>query len=513
MPLRVRAFNPTSRFTEVSLQISVVGGTPSSIAINCTTNESPCGSGAQISPQQFTAGPDEDETVKWDLFFDQSYNITVADASPRRSVQIQHNGLAQGEAGYIYINDSYTGFTVADNKTFVLPQSEYRFAVGGFSQQPINLAGFARDGNTVTPVNLEHTAYSGRYFEQTLAVTSDTTVDLTTTPALSVQHELSILVVPVKNTVAYNKDNQFIGNFTLDESYIERFYNMMRAVDQDYVRPFSYGLNRWNVSLHPVVNEPAIRHVDWSVDTGGFLQQANLRRLQDQYDVVMIIYNVEGLPYIYAGALGGYAFVQQPFYTGQKTVADSTGTPILTRNTTLETGERELPHEAAFHELLHIVEQWNAERLFRWNGIDGLHGGEFHGYSPQDAGNPAVVSGWAHYHAEFMQGRVAEPNEMHKAAPPVLPVACGQDCLYAGVFETIRTGLGNLHPLCPLTAFMHCVTNIEASALSTIMPASARPVARHCLHPCTGPWSGWICPMRKFSSVCAKPILQINTLR
>lgn len=445
--LRVRAFNPSSHVTGFSLQVLVNGNTQDAISISCHTDNSPCGSDADISPDQFNAGEGEDLTVKGDLFFDETYNISLTNSAERRAVQVEHSALTAGEEGHIYINGSYSGYSVADDKTFFLPQGNYRFAVGGFREDPITYDGFERQGDSVVPRTIQHKIYAGRYFEQSVQLSTDTTVDLTTTPPLSLQHELDILIVPVKNTVAYNKDQQFIGDFVLDESYIARFHNMMRAANDDYVEPLSYGLNRWNVSVYPVVTQPAIKHVDWAVDTGSFLQQANLRRLQDQYDVVLVIYNVGGLNAVYAGALGGYAFVQQPFYTGQPTIADNNGTPILTAGTSLETGERELPHEAAFHELLHIVEQWNSDRLSRWNGIDGLHGGGQHGYQSDRTGQTNVISDWMNFYVDFMQGRVAETNSMYKGFVPAMPTSCTGNCLYTGVFETVRTGLGNLHPL------------------------------------------------------------------
>lgn len=62
---------------------------------------------------------------------------------------------------------------------------------------------------------------------------------------------------------------------------------------------------------------------------------------------------------------------------------------------------------------------------------------------------------------------------------------------------------------CWTTVFMRCVINTGAVVIS-IKTSAPAPVVQHCQHLYTGLSNGWICPMKIFSSVCAKRIQPIN---
>ncbi len=216
--LRVRAFNTGIKSTGFALNILQNGTVIAQVS--CSSDHSPCDSNAgTVAAQLPRPDPnnlDFDITVREDLYFDQNYSITLAEGLARQNLTVSFDGLEENESGFIYLNHFYTDYTLADQHVFSLPQGSYTLGLGVFSEESALLPGLINNGGQLTNVDIDNKTYAGRYYETTVDLSSDSVLDLSGLSPLGIQNETSIVIVPVKNTVAYDKDNVFLGDFLLD---------------------------------------------------------------------------------------------------------------------------------------------------------------------------------------------------------------------------------------------------------------------------------------------------------
>lgn len=446
--LRVRAFNSDLYRKSFSMRILLNDTVLYTAA--CDTDASPCGSYAGTVPAQFAPPKDTqltNFTVRHDTYFDDFYQIIAPDLSPLRPLTVSYPDLAEDEVGYIYINDIYTGHTIAEDHTFMLPDNNYRIGVGVFKKTAKSGPAIFKRGTNVKMVKLVRNEYHGRFYEKNITLSSNAIdILMTEQELLPLQHQTKIAVVPVKRTIGFTDDNVYRGHYELDERYVSRFVEMLKETSSAYAEPLSFGLNAWDVTLYPTVTDTTIAAHDAFVDVASFLDKANLSELNDQYEVVALLFNVEGVRET-AVAGGGYIYVHQKYLDDPLTKSDSSGKPILTKGTAIEQNESELPNEVIYHEMLHLYEQWNVGRLNFWNGVDQLHGYIEHGYESEkiiDISN-FVWSDFMEYYIPYVQGRVVETKDMYfNFNFPEVP-DCLSDCDYTGIFPTVRRGMGNVH--------------------------------------------------------------------
>ncbi|ACR14542.1 hypothetical protein TERTU_2045 [Teredinibacter turnerae T7901] len=443
-PLRVRAFTSISGLQEFELEFwknGVLLG-----KVSCDTQRSPCAGKAVVVPEQRAPVADaQDNLIRRDMYFDQTYGITLNDRPPRQTLSIADVGLAEGETGYIYINNAYTGYTLADAHTFSLPQGGYTIGLGVFRETHELVEGF-RWLAAPEAITIKKPKYEGRYYEDHV-VLSNTAIEVNFSGQVPLpeQHNTRILILPVKYTDGHDLNNQFVDQFTLDESYTQRLYNIMEAVNEAYIKPISYGLNSWSIDVHDTFESAPVRTKGLDIEQPTeFFNHPELAALKADYDVVVLLYHVEMLNYLQMSALDGFVMVQQSFLTTALTESDPGGVPIITAGSSFPRPEREMPNTSAFHEMLHLLEEWKRERYFSWNGVQQLHGFFAHGYDSEVDEEQNIYTDFMTYYVRYMQGRVAETPEMHEQRTPNAPPECVDNCDYVGVFKTVREGLGNL---------------------------------------------------------------------
>jgi hypothetical protein len=92
------------------------------------------------------------------------------------------------------------------------------------------------------------------------------------------------------------------------------------------------------------------------------------------------------------------------------------------------------PNPALLHEALHNYEQYNQFNLHFYNGVQGMHGDNEHGYYSGD--NEELD--FALYQRVYIRGQVAELSSMR--ADVSVPAPAERADLWVGVFDTIRRG-------------------------------------------------------------------------
>ncbi len=333
---------------------------------------------------------------------DKTLQFSTPTRPPAQTVQ-----LTSAAPGKVYLDNAFTGLTTTGTSTPVtlsLPPGNYSLGLGTSTDAP--------------------PSYSGLYREQQVTVgTAPVSVNLSAAPALGVQDTTSIVVVPIRRTV-YDPHGT---TGTLTDEDITAFQAQTEATRANWLVPFSYGLNDWNVTWHPTVeNVPVhVRAASRGIDTDAFLCEAGLTSLRSSYDLVVYFWNT----YDDAGAiLGGAGGVDYSGYGGGGQVWLNT---FWTRRS-------DWPHlgpnPALLHEVLHNYEQYNAGVLRNYNGIQELHGAEPHGY-PHGAGGELDFARWMR---SYIRGQVGELATTHEGQFFSEPLPAPE--LWNGVFDTIRRG-------------------------------------------------------------------------
>jgi hypothetical protein len=345
------------------------------------------------------------------ILLDRSLTIETPHQPPAQLVRVTSE-----TPGKLYIDDGFTGLTTSGNSNAVslsLPPGQYTFGLGVSDDTP--------------PV------YGGSYREQTVSVgNAAVDVSFASTPALPIQDETRIVVVPVR-TLTVDPFNQ---STTLLQADLDDLEAQVFATRDEWLEPFSYGLVTWDVDFLPVVEDVALHapNPEQAPDAGRFLQEAGLEALRQQYEIVLLYYNCfdangnvphgefEGRTIDFSAAAwgGGGTLWINPFWTRRW---DPVG-----------------PNPALLHEALHNYEGYNQFNLHFYDGVQGMHGDSEHGYYDGDNGE----LDFALYQRVYMRGQVAEldttrPNVNVPAPSPLAD-------LWVGVFDTMRRGYDPLGP-------------------------------------------------------------------
>jgi hypothetical protein len=313
---------------------------------------------------------------------------------PESIVKLTSNG-----AGKIYVNDEYIG--ISTPATLRLPSGSYRIGLGQSNDTP--------------------GAYTGKFFEKTVNVgTGGQTVNLTSGSALPTQSVSKIAILPVKNFET-EKTHEIA---VLTKPMIDRFVARVDATRSKVIKPLSYGLTDWQVSVLPTENE--ITEVD-----GQVLANAKYSTIFSQYNAVFMLvsaHNAAGNP---IEGTGGGAWA-------------SGGNLIHYPETWAMDAAADVPMEGLVHEALHLYEQDKQSLMQRYKGIQGLHGAEEHGYG-------TVNGSWYSWYLLFGRGQVGEIFDMSTAWVSgesnfyPAPVNSNVDA-WVGTFESLRYGLDSSIP-------------------------------------------------------------------
>lgn len=364
------------------------------------------------------------------ILLDRSLTIETPDQPAAQVVSITSE-----TPGKLYIDDGFTGLTTTGTSSAVsvsLPPGRYRFGLGVSDDTP--------------PV------YAGSYREQVIDVGgAPVSLSFAATPALPIQDETRIVVVPVRTLTV----DPFDQSATLDDADLEDLEAQIFATRDEWLEPFSYGLKTWDVDFLPVVEDVAL-HAPVPhdpPDAGRFLRDADLEGLRAEYEIVLLYYNCfdesgDALRGTYDGEVVDFS---ASAWGGGGTIWVN---PYWTRR-----WEPVGPNPALLHEALHNYEGYNQFNLHFYNGVQGMHGDGEHGYF--DGSNGELD--FAQYQRLYMRGQVAELNTTR---PDVtIPAPPPRADLWVGVFDTMRRGYD---PLGPSLQALSALPPVETPAASPL---------------------------------------------
>ncbi|MEY2934131.1 MAG: hypothetical protein RL033_4880 [Pseudomonadota bacterium] len=320
--------------------------------------------------------------------------------------------------GKLYLDDAFTGISTTGTEAFVsvsLPPGEHTIGLGVSDDSPPD--------------------YSGSYFERTVTL-SDAAVDVdfpaSATP-LPVQERTSIALVPIRRFVVDTFDPSEVG--VLTDADVSALDALSQATRDEWLEPFSYGLASWELDLLPTVEDVALHagtH-DANPDADTFLREAGLQHLRDEYEIVLLYYDLfDAEGNLLGGVVNGSA-VEVP-------IMALGGGGLIWFNTAFAGiyGDLTGPNPALLHEALHNYEGYNEQSLHFYLGADGMHGSEEHGYYSGDNGE----LDFALYQRLYLRNQVAEVDSTRVDVLAAAPFP--EAALWVGVFDTMRRGYSPL---------------------------------------------------------------------
>jgi hypothetical protein len=343
------------------------------------------------------------------IIFDRTLKLTTRGLPPAQVVRV-----TSATPGKLYVDDAFTGITTtgtAASVSVLLPPGEHTIGLGVSEDSPPD--------------------YSGSYFERIVALSNAAVaVDFSASEApLPVQERTSIALVPVRNFVVDTFEASEVG--VLDDADVEGLEALSEATRDEWLEPFSYGLVSWDLDLLPVVEDVALHartHED-APDADAFLRDAGLESLRDEYEIVLLYYDLfDADGNLLHGVVNGAA-VEIP-------VVALGGGGLIWFNTAFAGayGDPTGPNPALLHEALHNYEGYNERSLHFYLGAEGMHGGDEHGYFSGDNGE----LDFALYQRLFMRNQVAEVDSTRVGVSAASPSP--QADLWVGVFDTMRRG-------------------------------------------------------------------------
>lgn len=362
------------------------------------------------------------------VYYDDTVTVSTNNPSSQ-PVGVDFVGLDPSWETKIYINDMYTGESIQNDPNFSLPPGEYVVGVGIHKFEDVS-----RGTSNGSARNIRE--YSGEYYEKVIQVAdAPLTVDFSSADLLPLQSTVRIGVVPV------HQFNPSGSSHTLSGAVVDRLKQQLAMVNEMYVEPFSYGLQSWDVSFLPEFDDYPIVSSGQELSASDFFKNDLSGRYSEHYDVLIVLYpqpNHGG-----AAASGGFIHLPSSLVTNNPTISDDSGSYA----------DSELPIEIVLHEVMHVYEQWHKQKLFQWKGVDGIHGSRVYGWDQRDHSQYSEDGilwehpSWIRFYKNALRGTLVETNSMEalgKNDPSVIfdPLVSGDR--YAGLFNTVRRGLGNV---------------------------------------------------------------------
>jgi hypothetical protein len=328
------------------------------------------------------------------IVFDKSYSIDVSGVRNGRELD-----LTSAVPGKLYVDNVYTGLTTPAQLT--LPPGSYTLGLGVSTDTP---------GQSSNRFH-EEVVRIGRCAKQ---------VDLSRAPTVAA-NPWRLLVLPVR----YTEHGGPADTGVLADTDVTLMTGQAIATSSAWVEPFTYGLQTWDVTTHAVVEDTVLHReapAGAAPDTGRFLRDAGLEHLESEFDSIVFIYSVH--------REDGASVENTPCcaWAGGSNVSMNTG---WVRGSSANS-----PNEGLLHEVLHTQESYQSWMQYGlWNGLDGLHGAEEHGYRAEDE---AGGEGWRRWYRTFMRGQVAETRDMSSGVD--FPHVSTRADLWTGIFYTTRYG-------------------------------------------------------------------------
>lgn len=334
-----------------------------------------------------------DASATESIFLDQVVSLPALSRPAAQAVTITSQS-----PGKLYVNDEYTGLTTPT--TITLPQGAWTLGVGTGNDNP--------------------SFYQGYFHEKNVIVgTSPITVDMqTNTVPLPVRNFTKIAVLPIQTITA--PDIPAPGILQPHEG--ELLGNQLRATSSGWFQPFSYGLAAWDVTVQPLVTDwvgqaPSGQEMIGTACT--ILEDSRYAGLLSQYDIVVVTYGEKD-------AAGNH------FFGGSGGI--STGQCVSIPSTAYYQEGITARNELALHEILHQFEDGQVNFRKHYNGTQGLHGAEEHGFYPGTNGEP----GWVGWYRLFVRGQAGEVSSMRPEAH--IPAPLQNPAYHVGTWHSVKNG-------------------------------------------------------------------------
>ncbi len=321
-------------------------------------------------------------------FADSSLQVSGLNLPPLKNVLVTGT-----DSGKLYLDNEFTGLTTP--ATLKLPSGSYRIGLGVSNDLP--------------------GAMTGRFHEKVVQVAqSALTVNMNTTGTpLGTQNVVTIALLPVK----YATGTDLTRTAVLLPSEVTRFAAQIQATRTQWVKPYSYGLTDWNVTVLPMVTD-IVEH------DGEVMSAPQYQALYSQYNVVILYgpsYDANGVAV--AGLTGG------AWSGGQQIRINSEwSTPL----------PDDYANEGLLHEMLHQYDGDQRDWMYHYTGVNELHGADVHGFHGTDNEEGRA---WIRWYRYFMRGQAAEVSTMSSDSWLATPIAPASAEWFVGTFRTIRWGL------------------------------------------------------------------------
>lgn len=329
-------------------------------------------------------------TAENGVYFHDSIQLDALRLPPAQEVRV-----VSGESGKLYLDNEFTGLSTP--ATLKLPAGTYRVGLGVGSDAI--------------------RAFTGRFHEKTVTVGSaPITLDMETSGApLGTQNRVKMAVLPVK----YAERNGVRAIMT--QAQVDRFASQIQATRTKWLKPFSYGLTDWDVTILPTETQLV------ESETEGILDNAKYLSLANQYNFVVLYvpsYDANGaeVPGLINGAWSGG---QQIWYPAQWVV------PL----------DANSPNEGLLHEALHQYDSDQRDWMHQYTGVGELHGATEHGFQSREEDG----FDWVRWYRYFIRGQAGETSSARAGVPTATPLLTGADW-YVGTFRSIRFGLDTPEP-------------------------------------------------------------------
>lgn len=321
------------------------------------------------------------------VYYADSFQISGLNLPPLKDVRVTGT-----DAGKLYLDNEFTGLTTP--ATLRLPSGSYRIGLGVSNDLP--------------------GAMTGRFHEKVVQVAqSAITVDMNTTGApLGTQNVVKVALLPVKYAIGTDPNRTAV----LTQAEVNRFASQIDATRTQWLKPYSYGLTDWNVTVLPMVTDIVERN-------GEVMAAPQYQALYGQYHVVILFgpsYDASGSEV--AGLTGG------AWASGQQIRFNSEWSKPKPDN---------FANEGLLHEMLHQYDGDQRSWMYHYTGVNELHGPEQHGFhAGEEEGRD-----WIRWYRFFMRGQAAEVSTLTHESWLAAPIAPASAEWFVGTFRTIRWGL------------------------------------------------------------------------
>lgn len=320
------------------------------------------------------------------VYYKDDFQISGLNLPPLKDVS-----LTSTQPAKVYLDDEFTGLTTP--ATLKLPGGSYRLGFGVSNDTPGQLM--------------------GRFYERNVQVAQaaqSVNVD-TNAPALPVQNVAKIALLPVKYATGTDQSRLAI----LSQADVDRFASQIQATRNQWLKPYSYGLTDWNVSVLPMETD-IVEH------NGEVLSAPKYQSLFSQYHFVILFgpsYDVNGVPL--DGLVGGaWSGGQEVRFNAEWSV------PF----------PPDYASEGLLHEVLHQYDSDQRDWMHHYTGVGELHGATEHGAQRgEEEGRD-----WIRWYRTFMRGQAAELSTMVASEARPAPVPVTEAEWFAGTFRTVRWG-------------------------------------------------------------------------